>query len=199
MFEWLFGSLNDPNVGAVGNLSGHCSSADHNYCNRLDMIHQGQVIVPKNPDLDISHLKTLRISQFPGHTRPEYLTGEGPAVVREGNDEKIFSFTARVEPGDAIVDGLRIDWTAPPDATRILVSPALKGKWHEATGWVPTKADGRFAGGIPQTQNVVFSQPELIKRVEVQIKDAPNSTKTQFGIDQVSLITNARDRNVIRS
>jgi len=194
MFEWLFGVIPDPSVGAIGDPSHMCGSIDRDHCGRVDLIHQGQIVVPKNVDILTPNMKTLQIAHFSGHTKPQVLQGVGPAVVNEGNNEQLFSFTAKVQPGDAIVDGVRIDWTSPPDAARILVSPTDVGKWHDATGWVPTKADARFPGGIPQSQNVVFSSPELVRRIEIQMKDAPASATTQFGIDQVSLITNSNDK-----
>ena len=156
------------------------------------MYHQGQIVVPKSDAFGGQQIKVLNPVHFKSHTVPQFLSAEGPSVSTE-NAGKVFAFTARVDPDNSLVDGVRIDWSAPPDAARILVSPTDDTKLHEATGWIPTKADGRFAGGVPQSQNVIFSNPEWVKRIEVQMKDAPNTTKTQFGIQQVSLITNPKD------
>jgi hypothetical protein len=188
VWSW-FQPLQDIKLGAVGDPYHKCGPAVSESCGRVDMMHQGVISVPKSDLFKGEHIKTLNPVVFPGHT----LTGEGPAFIETGDKQKIFSFTARVDPDGAIVDGLRVDWTSPPDDARVLVSPSLTGKMHEATGWIVTKADGRIPGGIPQSQNIVFSHPEIVRRIEIQMRDAPNSVKTQFGVDQVALVTNQRD------
>jgi hypothetical protein len=200
MFEWFLGKYHDPTLGAVGYYPGQCPSIDVNHCSRVDMMHQGLVSVPRG---DISgnsaHMKILQPAHFKSHTLPKFLSAEGPSVSTSADTKgKIFSFTARIEPGTTLADGVRIDWSAPPDAARILTSPVELGKWHEATGWVPTKADGQFAGGMKQSQNIIFSQPELIKRIEVQMQDGVDSVKSQFGINSVSLVTNSKDLTINR-
>jgi hypothetical protein len=157
------------------------------------MFHQSTIPVAKSNLFDGQNLKLLTPVQFQGHTKPVIVTSDGPSVTKRGEESRIFSFTARVDPSSAVVDGVRIDWSAPPDGARVLVSPSEFGKLHEATGWISAKADGHIPGGVPQSQNIVFSQPELVKRIEIQMRDAPSSVKTQFGIDQVALVTNTKD------
>ena len=196
MFDFLWSlvhPLHDPQVGAVGDPHNHCAAAEEHAGCRLDMYHQGMIPVAKSNLFQGQNLKLLKITQFKGHTRPEIVMSMGPSVTKLGDESRIFSFTARVEPGTALADGVRVDWSAPPDGARVLVSPDDSGKLHEVTGWISTKADGQIPGGIPQSQNIVFSQPEQVKRIEIQMRDAPSSVKTQFGIDQVVLVTNPRD------
>ena len=196
MFEWLFGTCHDPALGAVGYFPGQCPAiptADP--CSRIDMIHQALVSVPREDmGASVSQMKVLQPVHFKSHTVPKFLSAEGPSVsLDDSAKEKIFSFTARVNPGTTLADGIRIDWSSPPDAARILTSPVELGHWHEATGWIPTKADGQFAGGMAQSQNIVFSQPELIKRIELQMRDGADSVRSQFGVHSVSLVTHPRD------
>ena len=193
VWSW-FQPLNDVKVGAVGDPFHKCEAPIvHDSCGRTDMLHQEVISVPKSDLFEGEHIKSLNPVLFKGHSSASTLIAQGPSFIDTGDKEKIFSFTARVDPEPAIVNGLRIDWTSPPDGARILVSPSLTGKMHEATGWIVTKADGRLPGGIPQSQNIVFSHQENVRRIEIQMRDAPNSIKTQFGIDQVALVANAKD------
>jgi len=199
MFEWLLGTCQDPALGAVGYYPGQCPSIDPDQCSRIDMIHQGLVTVPRDDAGSWQHTKVLEPAHFKSHTVPQFLSAQGPSVSTNAHTKgKIFSFTALVKPGTTLADGVRIDWSAPPDAAKILTSPVELGHWHEATGWIATKANGRFAGGMPQSQNILFSQPELIKRIEVQMRDGADSVKTQFGINSVSLVTNPKDVTINR-
>lgn len=196
MFEFLtnfLAPMHDPSIGAVGDISNHCPLPVEQ-CGVVSQFHQGQIVLPKSGDFG-QQVKVLNPVHFKSYTQPQFLNPTGPSVSQDPSEpaEKIFAFTARVDPDSALVDGVRIDWSAPPDAARVLVSPNDTTRLHEATGWVPTKADGRFAGGVPQTQNIIFSHPEWIKKISVQMRDAPNTTKTQFGIQQVALITNEKD------
>ena len=194
LLSWLYGSVTDPTIGAVGSFHNECSAPVHSQCGRVDMFHQGQISVAKSPTFNGENIKTLQPVQLESHTQPQFLSAVGPSVTNDLTRGKVFSFTARVDPDSAVVDGVRIDWSAPPDSARVLVSPSERGDLHPATGWIPTKSDARFQGGVPQSQNVIFSHPEMVKRIEIQMRDAPASVKTQFGIDQVSLMTNGKDQ-----
>ena len=189
LFHWFFPDTTS--VGSIGDYHNHCSmDLPAKYGTTIEQFHQGIISVPKSDLFAGSDIKTLNPVHFPKHTPPAILSPEGPSV-NSTTKGKIFSFTARVDPDSSIIDGVRIDWSGPPDAARILVSPTEKSNWHDATGWISTKANGRFAGGIPQSQNIIFSQPEQVKRIEIQMRDSTESTKTQFGIDQVGLVTHA--------
>ena len=192
LWSW-FQPLHDIKLGAVGDPSHKCGPAVTESCGRVNMMHQGVINIPKSDLFIGEQIKFINPVQFQGYGKPTLLTGEGPSFMETNDRDKIFSFTARVDPEPAIVDGLRVDWTSPPDGARVLVSPDLSGKLHEATGWIVTKADGRIPGGVPQSQNIIFSQPENIRRIEIQMRDAPNSLKSQFGIDQLTLVTNMKD------
>jgi hypothetical protein len=192
LWSW-FHPLCDSKIGAVGDPSNKCSTGEGYKCGRVDMYHQGIISIPKSQLFNRENIKFLRPTRFPGYGKPTLLTSQGPSFIDQGDGKPIFSFTARVDPSPSVVDGVRVDWTSPPDEARVLVSSSLKGKLHKATGWIVTKAEGRIPGGIPQSQNIIFSQPEHVRRIEVQMRDAPNSTKTQFGVNQVSLVTNPKD------
>lgn len=150
------------------------------------MMNQGVISLPKSDLVDTCKLKVLTHVVPPKHT--PVLTPEGPSVNTTAKG-KIFSFAAKVSPGDALIDGLRIDWSSPPEAARILVSPSPSTPMHEATGWISTKADGRIPeGGVPQSQNVIFAHPETVNRIELQMRDSGDSSKSQFGVDQIGLV-----------
>ena len=195
MFEFLhafFAPLHDSSLGAVGDTSNHCPAAVPQ-CSSVSQFHQGQIVIPKPDETPLDHTKVLNPVRFNSHSAPQFLSAMGPSV-KSDSAGKIFAFTARVDPDTALVDGVRVDWSSPPDAMRVLVSPNdSPDSLHEATGWIPSKADGRFAGGVPQSQNVIFSRPEWVKQISVEMRDAPNETKTQFGIQQVALVTNSHD------
>jgi hypothetical protein len=192
VWTW-FHPLCDAKIGAVGDPYNHCSPPVADHCRRVDMMHQGVISVPKNNMFRGENIKFLNPVKFKGYGKLTLLTSEGPSFVDTTEGARIFSFTGRVDPQPAIVDGIRVDWTSPPEEARILVSPFLTGKLHKATGWIVTKSEGRVPGNLPQSQNIIFSQPENVRRIEVQMKDAASSSKTQFGIDQVSLVTNSKD------
>jgi len=192
VWSW-FHPLCDAKIGAVGDAYNQCPPPAAPNCSRVDMVHQGIISVPKSALFKGEHMKFLTPVKFKGYSNPTLLTSEGPSFEDKTEGGRIFSFTGRVDPKPALVDGIRVDWTTPPGEARVLVSSSLKGGLHKATGWLVTKADGRIPGSLPQSQNIIFSQPESVRRVEVQMRDAPNSAKTQFGIDQVSLVTNPKD------
>ena len=192
VWSW-FHPLHDVKIGAVGDAFNKCPPPVATNCGRVDMMHQGVISVPKSELFRGEPMKFLAPVKFKGYSNPTLLTSEGPSFTDSKEGERVFSFTARVDPQPALVDGVRVDWTSPPEEARVLVSPSLKGGLHKATGWIVTKADGRLPGSLPQSQNIIFSQPQSVRRIEIQMKDAPNSSKTQFGIDQVSLVTNPKD------
>ena len=192
LWSW-FPHLNDPQIGAVGDPNNKCAPDLDVTCGRVNMMHQGVINLPNGDLSSSSVIKVLKPVRFEGYGKPTLLTSEGPSFTETGKGDMIFSFTGRVDPSPAIVDGVRVDWSAPPDGARVLVSPSLTGKLHEATGWIVTKAEGRIPGGLPQSQDIIFSHPENVRRIEIQMRDAPNSFKTQFGISHVSLVTNAKD------
>jgi hypothetical protein len=158
------------------------------------MFKQGLITVPKTDlfSADSKTFQTLKPVKFETHSTPVFLTPEGPSVNTDFKG-KIFSFTGRVDPGEAVIDGVRIDWSNPPDTARVLVSPfptsvGRVSDFHDATGWFSTKANGHLPGALKQSQNVIFSHPELVKRIEIQMKDYETSSKSQFGIDQIGLV-----------
>ncbi len=196
LYHWLYPSVDDAKIGAVGDFANHCG-APVPKCGAVEMMHQGVISLPKSGLIDTCKVKVLNPAQFPDHSPPIVLSPEGPSVSKSDDGNKVFSFTGKVDPDGALVDGVRIDWSSPPEAARVLVSPYERGAMHEATGWIHTKANGHLpAGAVPQSQNVIFSQPESVKRIEVQMRDSAEGTKSQFGIVQMGLVTHVPSREM---
>jgi hypothetical protein len=199
-FHWLFSGVNPSDYPAIGDFKSQCTPAPPSCGPHVSMMKQGVILFhPNSASRGVvpEGMRSLNQVHVETHSRPVFLTPEGPAVNTDFRG-KIFSFTGRIDPKEAVIDGLRIDWTAPPDVARILVSPHATDAsghklWHDATGWFSTKANGQMPGALKQTQDVIFAHPELVKRVEVQMKDFESSTKTQFGIDRIGLVSHMDD------
>jgi hypothetical protein len=194
-FHWLFTGVDSHDFPAVGEFKNQCTPAPPT-CGSVSMIKQGMIAYQPNvPTNSTDGLKSLNPIHVETHSQPAFLLPTGPAVNTDFRG-KVFSFTGRVDPKEAVIDGVRIDWSAPPDVARVLVSPyatdsARSGVslWHDATGWFSTKANGQMPGALKQSEDVIFSHPELVRRIDVQMKDFESSTKTQFGIDRIGLVT----------
>ena len=200
-FHWLFSGVDPTDYPAVGDFKSQCTPMAPTCDPVVSMMKQGVIgFRPATDSEPISipeGMRTLNPIHVETHSKPVFLTAEGPSVNTDLKG-KTFSFTGRVDPKEAVIDGVRIDWSAPPDVARVLVSPyptdAGGGKlWHDATGWFSTKANGQMPGAFKQSQDIIFSHPELVRRVEVQMKDFESSTKTQFGIDSLGLVTHIED------
>lgn len=194
LYHWLYPAVDDSTIGAVGDFTNHCGPPVAKCGQTLEMMHQGVISIPKSDLIDTCKVEVLNPTDFPRHT--PVISPIGPSV-NTSSSGKIFSFTGKVDPEGALIDGLRIDWSSPPDAARVLVSSNDGTPLHEATGWIPTKANGYLPeGAVPQSQNVIFSHPESVRRVEVQMRDAAGATKSQFGINQIGLVTHVPFRNL---
>jgi len=196
-FHYLFTGHDAHDFPAIGDFQDHCSVMTECPGTRISMIKPGLISIPKTDLSSSSDIQTLKPVKFETHTKPIFLTPEGPSV-NTGFKGKVFSFTGRVDPGEGIIDGVRIDWSAPPDIARILVSPypssvGIKNAFHDATGWFSTKANGQMVGSLKQSQNVIFSHPELVKRIDIQMKDFESSSKSQFGIEQIGLVAHQNE------
>lgn len=202
LFHWLFsGGVDLTDYPAVGDFKSQCTPAPPTCGPAVSMMKQGIIAFRPSTnsvsDVVPEGMKTLNPIHVETHSKPVFLTPGGPSMNTDFRG-KIFSFTGRIEPKEAVIDGVRIDWSAPPDVARVLVSPYPTDAgghklWHDATGWFSTKANGQMPGAFKQSQDIIFSHPELVRRVEVQMKDFESSTKTQFGIDSLGLVSHIED------
>ncbi len=88
-----------------------------------------------------------------------------------------------------IVDGIRIDWSAPPSGA-VMVKTSLDGhRWHEASGWIPTPDPAQVSQVQGASQAIFFPHAEKTRLLEIQMRDERN--QGGFGISQVSLIGNS--------